>query len=60
MNINKWDAVYRGSIHLYGHVHKIMEYSDWHREKGWHSINVGVDVNNFYPVNMKQILAKVQ
>ena len=58
--IFEWDAVYRGSIHLYGHVHTIIEYSDWHRDKGWHSINVGVDVNNYYPVNFKQILAKAQ
>jgi len=58
--IFEWDAVYRGSIHLYGHVHGNMEYSGWHRDRGWRSINVGMDVNNFYPLSVKQILTKTQ
>ena len=57
--IFEWNAVYRGSVHLYGHVHNIMEYTDWHLNRGWRSINVGVDVNDYCPINVKQILAKI-
>ena len=55
--IFEWNAVYRGSIHLYGHVHRDVGYSGWHRDKAWHSVNVGVDVNNYYPISVKQIFS---
>jgi len=57
--ISVWDCKHHGSIHLFGHVHS---------NKGNHhpldsvqdnSYNVGVDVNNFEPVSLEEILEKI-
>jgi len=54
-----WDGSHRGSIHLYGHVHnsglKHPEFGEKLRVLGPNAFNVGVDVNNFYPVSIKKI-----
>ena len=59
-----WDGSYRGSIHLYGHVHnsgiKYPEYGKKIELLGPRAINVGVDVNDFYPVSIKAIFEKVE
>jgi calcineurin-like phosphoesterase family protein len=56
----EWDGSYHKSIHLYGHVHNSGVRFPETREKlkllGPRAINVGVDVNDFYPVSIKQIL----
>jgi len=45
-----WNKEYYGSIHLHGHIHNsLIDYKD-------NRINVGVDVWNYYPVSIKQIL----
>jgi len=58
-----WDGSYRGSIHLYGHVHnsgiKHPDYGEKLRLLGIRAFNVGVDVNDFYPVSVKAIFEKV-
>ena len=57
--ISVWDCKHHGSVHLFGHVHS---------NKGNHhpldsvqdnSYNVGVDVNNFEPVSLEEILEKI-
>ena len=57
-----WHKSHRGSIHLYGHVHNSGEKDPKFGEKlkilGPKAINVGVDVNDFYPVSIKQIIKK--
>jgi len=55
-----WHKSHRGSIHLYGHVHNSAEKNDEFAGKvkmlGNRAINVGVDVNDFYPFSIKKIL----
>ena len=59
-----WHKSHRGSIHLYGHVHNSAErYPDFAEKVkmlGPKAINVGVDVNDFYPVGIKEIIASVE
>jgi len=51
-----WDGSCHGSVHLYGHVHKGEEKLNL---LGPRAVNVGVDVNNFYPVSVKAIFEKI-
>lgn len=52
--IEEWNGFFKDSIHLYGHVHN--------NNNGLREIknrfNVGVDVNNFKPVTLNQLLNK--
>jgi calcineurin-like phosphoesterase family protein len=52
--IQEWDGMFHGSIHLYGHVHN----NPFTGMKG--SYNVGVDVNNYEPVSLEEILKKLR
>ena len=58
--ILQWHKSHRGSIHLYGHVHnnadKDPDFGEKLRMLGSRAINVGVDVNDFYPVSIKRII----
>lgn len=51
--IEDWDGQYRGSYHLYGHVHN--------SDNGYKIIpnryNVGVDVNNFEPKTLDELIS---
>lgn len=50
-----WDGMRdRGSIHLYGHTHSRPEEQHPHPD----AYNVGVDVNNYRPVTLEQLLEK--
>jgi calcineurin-like phosphoesterase family protein len=55
-----WDGSYHGSYHLYGHVHnsgiKNPEFGEKLKQLGPCAINVGVDVNDFHPVSITQII----
>lgn len=52
--IQTWDCQHHGSYHCYGHIHSNI---GEHRMKYdiLNSFNVGVDVNNFTPVNIDTI-----
>lgn len=57
--IQVWDCRHHGAIHLYGHIHSnlgnhSMEYNIPN------SYNVGVDVNNFIPIELNEILIKLR
>jgi len=58
--ILQWHKSHRGSIHLYGHVHnsgeRDTEFGEKLRMLGPRAVNVGVDVNDFYPVSIKAII----
>jgi calcineurin-like phosphoesterase family protein len=60
--ILSWNKSHHGSIHLYGHVHnsafKHPEFGEKIKMLGTRAVNVGVDVNDFYPVSIKQIVEK--
>ena len=62
--ILEWDSYFRGSVHLYGHVHnneeRRPEYGEKFKSLGPRAVNVGVDVNDFYPVSVKAIFEKVE
>ena len=58
--ILEWDGYYRNSIHLYGHVHNCEGEPKRTVALGGSAINVGVDVNNYYPVSIEEILKMVQ
>ena len=59
----EWYKSHHGSIHLYGHVHnswiKNPEFGEKLKLMGPNAINVGVDLHDFYPVSMYQIIEAV-
>jgi len=61
--ILRWDGSHHDSIHLYGHVHNSgilhPEFGETLKVLGQRAINVGVDVNDFYPVSIYDIKQRV-
>ena len=49
--IQNWNLKHYGSIHLYGHVHS----KDRLQLREENAFNVGVDVNNFKPVTLREL-----
>ena len=56
--ILEWDCYYRGSIHLYGHVHNSATSKKLTQFLKGLAFNVGVDCNEFYPVSINSIIDK--
>jgi calcineurin-like phosphoesterase family protein len=61
--IFEWDGYFRNAVHLYGHVHN--SGNNYEQQKkfeilGKKAINVGVDVNNYYPIEITKIIEMVQ
>jgi calcineurin-like phosphoesterase family protein len=58
-----WENKLEGSIHLYGHMHNYYnlfpEKKDELRILGRRAINVGVDVNNYFPISISDVLKKI-
>jgi calcineurin-like phosphoesterase family protein len=52
----RWDCKHHGSIHLYGHVHNTQLGLNELLGKAY---NVGVDVNNYEPISLDEILGKL-
>lgn len=53
-----WNARWRGSIHLHGHIHrKSRAYNERNREAGILRYDVGVDAHGYCPVSRDEILA---
>lgn len=50
--IRSWDGIFKGVWHLYGHVHGLLP--DFGR-----SMDVGVDVHNFYPLSFDEVKEKM-
>lgn len=57
--ILEWAGYFRNSIHLYGHVHNACK-DPLQKARldilGDKAINVGVDVNNYFPISIEDIL----
>ena len=56
--IFEWDGYFTNDIHLYGHVHNSnndIEQQNRLKLLGKNAINVGVDVNNFFPISIDEI-----
>lgn len=56
--ILEWYQLYRGGIHLYGHVHNSQRSAERLAALTGPAFNVGVDVNNFTPVSINEIFQK--
>jgi calcineurin-like phosphoesterase family protein len=58
--ILEWEGAFHRSLMLYGHIHnrgeKEPDYGEKFKLLGPRAINVGVDVNDFYPVCIDRIL----
>lgn len=52
--IEEWDGFFRGSYHLYGHVHN----NDNGLRKIKKRYNVGVDVNDFEPKTLDELIER--
>jgi calcineurin-like phosphoesterase family protein len=61
--IFEWDGYFGDVVHLYGHVHNSGN-NKKEQEKfkilGKRAINVGVDMNNFYPISIEEIINKIK
>lgn len=55
--IAEWDGYFRGSYHLFGHVHNNFT-NPWYKYMSSleNCFNVGVDVTNFKPVTLDQLI----
>ena len=61
--ILEWAGYFRDAVHLYGHVHNSVK-DPAQRERlsilGDRAFNVGVDVNNYFPVEIKTIISHIE
>ena len=55
--ILEWDGYFGNAFHLYGHVHNSGNEQEKLKMPGRRAINVGVDVNDFYPVSIEKIMS---
>ena len=55
--ITEWAGFYSGSIHLHGHIHNRTISSSWN-PLIIRAFNVGVDVNNYKPVSMDELIRR--
>ncbi len=54
--IDIWDKAHHGSIHLFGHVHSNIYSNHPMNKPNENSYNVGVDVNNFEPCTIEEVI----
>lgn len=57
--IQVWEGCHYGSIHLYGHVHSDKEDHHPLLEQLKNAYNVGADVNNYEPIELEELLIKI-
>ena len=51
--LHSWNGLYRGSYHLYGHVHNLtVENIDWQKNR----FNVSCEVTNYYPITLTDLI----
>ena len=59
--IFEWDGYFNSSIHLYGHVHNCGKHIEQVKRltaMDKRAINVGVDVNDYFPVSIQTVLQR--
>lgn len=54
--IQVWDRKHYGSVHLYGHIHSDKDNHHPMVQSLKNAFNVGVDVNNFEPVALEELV----
>jgi calcineurin-like phosphoesterase family protein len=53
-----WDGVRRGAFHVYGHIHNNTGDFYWPLLcRMANALNAGVDINNYYPVTIEEMIA---
>ncbi len=57
--IFRWDKCHYGSYHLYGHVHSNNKTNEFMNSFG-NCYNVGVDVNNYRPVEIEEVILRIR
>lgn len=58
--IASWNGMYRGSVHLHGHVHSKPGVNVRNAELGNRIWDVGVDANNYSPISWEEIKQSLQ
>ena len=48
------------SIHLYGHIHNTVNYDDIYKKLGFKALHVGLDTNNYKPVDIDTVIYKAE
>ena len=54
--ICEWDGFFRGSIHLYGHIHNSTVSAKRTDAMSGLAFNVGVDCNNYRPISIEEVM----
>lgn len=58
--ILEWEGYGKDSIHLYGHIHNNVKSIEKTKLLNKNSYNVGVDVNNYAPISIEDIIRKTK
>lgn len=56
--ILEWDGYFRGSYHIYGHIHNSENIANKVMKKIPNAFNAGVDVNDYTPQTLSQLIAR--
>ncbi len=56
----EWNHFFSGAIHLHGHQHNLSDYNYKMKLKGLKRYDVGVDANQFKPVNIEEIIEFIE
>lgn len=56
----EWNHFFSGAIHLHGHQHNHSDYNYKMKLKGLKRYDVGVDANQFKPVNIEEIIEFIE
>ena len=51
-----WNRMYRGSYHIYSHVHTIVNEDTLHMMKKERALNAGCMINNYEPVTFEELV----
>lgn len=52
----EWNGFFRGSYHVYGHIHNNLNESYYFMKKYDRALNAGCMINNFIPVTLDQLI----
>ena len=52
----EWSGFFRGSWHIYGHIHNAKNAAFEHMKKFDHALNAGVDICNYMPVTFNELV----
>ncbi|SCY79354.1 Calcineurin-like phosphoesterase superfamily protein [Lachnospiraceae bacterium XBB2008] len=54
--IVEWNAYFKGSYHIYGHIHNRRDEAFEIMKKKDHALNAGCMINNYTPVSLKELV----